>query len=311
VISEKTECTFCNNCSHISIGNKCEKCGGKNQLTAAKRFIRKCPICSSTNIKDLDKKISQLPEEFNDIIDVALEGLELIRTFSKKYSEVIKEGKYLRREKFGLYPDIENKLIRIQGEFFEITSRAAELLDKVYDQLRQDTRSLSLYQRVAIDNLPRIDRKLRLIHTHVKSYSNLINDFLKNPRKELTEVEEYISELQQFSSVFDSISDKLAFDTMEYKIAAVPKVRASFPKNRFKRVGKLFLTIRRLYFIQRFRLGFNFNKKVKTVAINQIRSIETKNNRIFGARVIIHLPNEKKIAIKCSDNEQKMFKFLF
>ena len=166
VISEKTECSFCNVCSHISVGNKCEICGKSNNLSAAKRYLKKCPNCSSIKIKDIPKKITGLNNEFSDTINYFYNGYDILKNFASKYSEVATQAKILRRERFGLYPSIENNLIRIQGQFFEISQRASELAERVYQQIAQDVQLLQFNQQITVSKLPNIDRILKLIRTN-------------------------------------------------------------------------------------------------------------------------------------------------
>lgn len=309
IVSEKTDCTYCSNCSHISVGSKCEKCGNVNHLSATKK-IRKCPMCSSTKLKDVKKKIGGLTNEFIDTVNRIYNGLNHIKGFADNYSDIVNLAKQLRRERFGLYPNIETNLLHIQNQFFEITQRATELLDKVYQQIHQDSQLLSFNQNLTINKLPRIDKTLKMINTHVISYSNIINDFLEKPRLELSEIGEKLTELKDYSLQFDEASDKFEPELLELKIAVFPNMKITFPKDR-KRTGILYVTNKQLYFLPYFKFIFRFRGKVKAIPISMIRDVETKSSKIFGSQLLINIPDKNQIKIKCSDAVVDRLNFTF
>jgi len=311
IVSEKTECTFCNDCAHISVGSKCEKCGKTNQLTAAKRYLRKCPGCSSIRIKDIPKKIAGLSSEYIEAINIIYSGLDIIRNFASSFSEVVNQAKFLRRERFGLYPNIENNLIRIQGQFYEITQRAMGLIDKVYKQILNDARLLRFNHRVTIDQLPKIDRVLKTIKYNTQGYSNLINDFLNEAKTELADVRELVSELRNYTTYFDEVSDKFEPEMLELKIAAIPNVKVTLPDNGRKRRGTIFLTNKHLYFLPNFKFIFRFHGKIRAIPISMIREVETKERKLFSSYLMINSPDRKSMKIHCSRTELDHLNFLF
>ncbi|MHA1461716.1 MAG: hypothetical protein ACTSQ0_01370 [Candidatus Heimdallarchaeota archaeon] len=311
IVSEKTECTFCNECAHISVGSKCEKCGKTNHLTAAKRYLRKCPSCSSIRIKDIPKKIAGLSSEYIEAINIIYSGLDIIRSFASSFSEIVNQAKYLRRERFGLYPNIENNLIRIQGQFYEITQRALRLIEKAYQQISADARLLRFNQQVTIDQLPKIDRVLKSIKYNTQGYANLINDFLKEAKTELANVSELVNELEEYITYFDEVSDKFEPEMLELKIAVVPNVKVTLPDNRRKRTGTIFLTNKHLYFLPSFKFIFRFQGKIRAIPISMIREVETKQRKLFNSYLMINIPDRKLMKIHCSRTELDHLNFLF
>lgn len=311
IVSEKTECTFCNDCANISVGSKCEKCGKTNHLSAAKRYLRKCPGCSSIKIKDIPKKIAGLSSEYVEAINLIYSGLDIIRNFANSYAETVNQAKYLRRERFGLYPNIENNLIRIQGQFYEITQRAIVLIDKAYQQISVDARLLRFNHQVTIDQLPKIDRILKTIKYNTQGYTNLLNDFLTEAKTELVDVKELVNELRSYITYFDEVSDKFEPEMLELKIAAVPNVKVTLPDNRRKRTGTIFLTNKHLYFLPSFKFIFRFQGKIRAIPISMIREVETKERRLFSSYLMINVPDRRSMKIHCSRIELDHLNFLF
>lgn len=311
IISEKTECTFCNECAHISVGSKCEKCGKTNTLSAAKKYLRRCPICSSMKIKDIPKKITGLTNEYTDAINLLYNGLDVIRNFATKFSIVVGQAKYLRRERFGLYPAIENNLIRIQGQFYEITQRASELANKAYQQIAQEARLLKFNQQVTVNKLPYIDRILKMIRTHAQSYINLLEDFLKDSEKDLDEVYELVNELNGYLKFFDEVTDKFEPEMLELKIAVIPNVKITFPERNHIQFGSLYITNKHLYFMRIHRFFFNLKGKVKAIPISLIRDVELKERRIFGSRLLVNIPDKKNMKIRANHEILDRLNFLF
>ena len=311
IISEKTECTFCNECAHISVGNKCEKCGKTNTLSAAKKYLRRCPICSSMKIKDIPKKITGLTNEYADAINLLYNGLDIIKNFASKFSVIVGQAKYLRRERFGLYPTIENNLIRIQGQFYEVTQRATELANKVYQQIAQEARLLKFNQQITVNKLPYIDRILKMIRTHAQSYINLIGDFLNDSEKDLADVEKSIKELNEYLYFFDEVSEKFEPEMLELKIAVIPNIRITFPDSKGKQFGTLFITNKHLYFMRIHRFFFNLIGKVKAIPITMIRDVELKERKILGSQLFVNIPEKKCIKIKSSIQDLERLSFLF
>ncbi|MFW9922258.1 MAG: hypothetical protein ACFFDW_03105 [Candidatus Thorarchaeota archaeon] len=311
IISEKTECTFCNDCSHISTGNKCELCGKTNNLSAAKKYLRKCPICSSIRIKDIPKKISGLSNEYVETVNLLYKALDTIRNFAMKYSEVVNQSKYIRRERYGLYPLIESNLIRIQGQFYEIVLRGSELVDKTYQQISEEAKLLQFNQQITVNKLPDIDKILKMIRTHAHSYSNLINDFLSDSQHELKEVDELVNEIKSYLFYFDSHSDKFETDLLELKIAAFPDVKVSLPDSNSKKNGILFITNKTLYFLPIHKFFFRLRGKARAIPLSIIKDVELRERRILGSKIIVNIPDRKNMTIKCSINELEKLNFLF
>jgi hypothetical protein len=300
IATEKTECTYCQNCSYISVGNKCEKCGKLNNVPVARK-IKLCPNCSSAKLKDINKKISGLTSEFYEAIESINHGLRTIKNFADKYSNIVTNAKQLRRERFGLYPAVENGLFRISGLFYETSQRASELLDKVCQHIYQETKALNLKTNIHVSQLISVDKIIKTIRTHARSYTNLIEDFLEKPRNELLDIEGKIAELKNYSFLFDEVLDRFEPGNYELKIAAFPKVKMLFSGERRRKTGTLFITNKKIYFIPQYRFIFNFYGKPREISISTIRDIETKSKILFGNQIIINFPQKKKIKIKGSN----------
>ena len=311
IVSDKTECTFCNECSHISVGSKCEKCGKTNHLSAAKRYLRKCPSCSSSKIKDIPKKISGLSSEYVEAINLIYGGLDVIRNFASNFSELVNQAKYLRRERFGLYPNIENNLIRIQGQFYEVNQRAVLLIDKAYQQISEDARLLRFNHQVTLDQLPKVDRILKTIRYNAQGYTNLIQDFLKESKAELANVREQVNELREYVTYFDEVSDKFEPEMLELKMAVIPDVKVTLPENKGKKSGTIFLTNKHLYFQPKFKFIFNFHGKIRAIPISMIREVETKERKLLSSYLMINIPDRKSMKVYCSRDELDHLNFLF
>lgn len=311
IISEKTECSFCANCSHISVGNKCEICGKTNNLSAAKKYLRKCPLCSSIKIKDIPKKISGLTNEYTENINLLYKGFDMIRDFATDFSETLTQAKFLRRERFGLYPLIENNLIRIQGQFYEITQRASELIDRIFQQISQDARVLKFNQQITVNQLPTVDKILKLIKTHALSYSNLLKDFLSDSNHELSEVKELVKELNSYLTYFDEYSEKIETEMLELKIAVFDNIKVSFPDSKRAKNGILFITNKNLYFMRVHRFFFNLKGRVKAIPISIIKDIEITERKFFSSKLTINIPDKRNMKIKCSSEKLDNLRFLF
>ena len=311
IVSDKTECTFCNECAHISVGTKCEKCGKTNHLSAAKRYLRKCPNCSSVKIKDIPKKISGLSAEYVEAINLIYGGIDILRNFATSFSELVNQAKYLRRERFGLYPNIENNLIRIQGQFYEINQRALVVIDQVYQQIAEDARLLRFNNQVTIDQLPRIDRILKTIRYNAQGYANLIEDFLSDTKIELADVRELVDELREYVNYFDEASEKFEPEMLELKIAVIPNTKVTLPESKRKRTGIIFLTNKHLYFQPRFKFIFNFHGKIRAIPISMIRDVETRERKVLSSYLMINVPDRKSMKIYCPTSELDHLNFLF
>lgn len=310
IATEKTECTYCQYCSHISVGNKCEKCGKINQVPVARK-IKLCPNCSSAKLKDINKKVSGLTSEFYEAIESINHGLLTIKNFADKYSNIVINAKQLRRERFGLYPAIENGLFRISGLFYETTQRASELLDKVCQHIYHETKTLNLRTNIPVTQLISVDKIIKTIRTHARSYTNLIEDFLEKPRNELLDIEGKIAELKNYSFLFDEVLDRFEPGSYELKIAAFPKVKMLFSNDKRKKTGALFITNKKLYFIPKYRFIFSFYGKLREISISTIRDIETKSKILFGNQIIINFPQKRKIKIKGSNIVLEQLNTLF
>lgn len=307
IVSEKTNCTYCNECAHISIGNKCEICGKINHLTAEKT-LKRCPMCSSIKIKDSKRKIDGLTEEFSSNVNLLSTGLDAIKAFANKYSEIVTQAKHMRRERFGLYPNIEGNLLRIQDLFYEIIQRASEILDKVSQHIYQDARTLIFNQNISVSKLRGIDKTLKIIKTHALSYSNILTDYLSDPLNELEDIEVKVKELKLYSELFDNVIEKFEPETYELKIAAFPNIKMAFPSDKRKKVGTLFITNKKMYFLPRSKL---INRKAKSVPISMIKDVDSKSNIFTGNQLFINMSEKKLIKIKCPDDIITKLKFIF
>ncbi|MEA2069932.1 MAG: hypothetical protein U9O98_01430 [Asgard group archaeon] len=309
IITKTSECSYCRDCGHFTTGNKCEKCGKTNDLTTAKKIIRKCPRCSSIKIKYLSEKISDLPEDYKATIDQLNDSLVIIKDFADSYAETVNKAKIIRREKFGLYPDIETSLIRIQNNFYDISSRSSELLEQIGKRITKDARNLTFQQNMPLENLRKTDRTIKNIQTHIQSYLNLIKDYLKNSQNELNDASSHLKELDNYSKIFDQISKKFKPKSDELKIAVIPSVRINFPDSLFTKKGTIIITNKTFYFIQ--KRFFGFRKEIKAIPLMDIIDVDTKSSRFFKSKLYINLPNGKKITLKCTDTELEKLHFLF
>ncbi len=300
LITEKTDCTYCNYCSHISVGTKCEKCGRENNMPVSRK-VNKCPMCASIRLKDINKKISGLPTEFYEAVEKLSLGLESINAFANKYTKVVISAKQLRRERYGLYPSIESGLMRLQKLFFETHQRANDLLEKVYDHILRDAKTIIFGRNISINQLSRTDKTISLIETHAMSYSNLIDDFLDKPNKELLAIEEKIAELKNYTFLFDETSEKFEPEAYELRVAAFPKIKIHFPGERRTKNGILFITNRKLYFLPEIKFIFKFLGRIKIVDITTIRDIEIKNRKLLGDKMLLNLPEKNRIKIKTTN----------
>jgi hypothetical protein len=310
VITEKTECTYCQICSHISVGNRCEICGRTNELPVSKK-IKRCPNCTSTNLKDINKKASGLTSEFYSAIESINFGLDTVKGFADRYAKIVSDAKQLRRERFGLYPIIEHTLFRLSNDFFETTQRASELLDKVCQHIYHETKTLNLKINIPISQLITADKIIKTIKTHARSYTNLIEDFLEKPRNDLLEIQGKIAELKNYTFLFDEASERFEPSSYELKIAAYPNVKMLFPNENRKRTGTLFITNKKLYFIPRFQFIFRFYGKTREIELSSIRDVETKSKVFFGNQIIMNLSQRKKVKIKGSNAVLKQLNDLF
>jgi len=306
IVSEKTDCTYCNDCAHISIGNKCEMCGKLNHLTAEKT-LKRCPMCSSSKIKDSKRKIDGLTEEFSSNVRLLSTGIDTIKSFAEKYSDIVTSAKHIRRERFGLYPNIENNLLRIQDLFYEIIQRASEILDKVSQHIYQDARTLIFNQDISVSKLRGIDKTLKIIKTHALSYSNILSDYLSDPLNELEDIEKKVKELEVYSELFDNVVEKFEPELYELKIAAIPNIKLTLPSDRFRKTGTLFITNKKMYFLPKSRLI----KKAKSIPISMIKDVETKRNIFTGNQLIINMSGKNQVKIKCPDTIITKLKFIF
>jgi len=310
LISEKTECTYCNNCAHISIGTKCEKCGKVNDFPAIKK-IRKCPMCNSSSLKDVRKKIRGLSDEFGDAVSQLAIGLEAIKAVAERYTDSVIIAKQMRRDRYGLYPKIENSLLHIQNTFFSIVQRASDVLDKVTQQIKDDSQKLNINPNISVNQLPQITQTLKTIETHALSYSNLIKDYLEELNLELDDIDKKLEELKKYSLLFDEASDKFEPEAHELKIAVFPNIKLSLPSYRRKKKGILFVTNRKIYFLPSINMGVKIRGKVKAIPIAQIRDVENKRNSLFGDQLIINFPANNKIKIKCKTEDINYLNFIF
>ncbi|MHA1221243.1 MAG: PH domain-containing protein, partial [Candidatus Heimdallarchaeota archaeon] len=310
LITEKTECTYCNICSHISVGSKCEKCGKESHLPVSRR-ANKCPMCTSIRLKDINRKIQGLPSEFYEAVEKLGLGLESIKNFATKYTKIVTSAKQLRREHYGLYPTIEAGLMRIQQLFFQTRQRANELVEKVYDHILPEAKNLSFNRNMTINQLTRIDKTINLIETHAMSYSNLIEDFLDKPQKELLSIEDKVVELKNYTFLFDEVADKFEPEAYELKIAAFPNIKLAFPDERNSKQGTLFITNKKLYFLPQHKFIFTFLGKVKNIELSSIKDVETKSRKIFGNKMLINLPEKRKIKIKGSNVDLERLNTIF
>ncbi|MHA1125437.1 MAG: hypothetical protein ACTSO7_09805 [Candidatus Heimdallarchaeota archaeon] len=311
IISDKTECTFCSDCSHISPGNKCELCGKSNSISTAKKFTRKCPICTSMRIKDISEKISGLTLEYNDAIELIGNGLSVIKRYNVRFTELTSQARQLRKERFGLYPNIENIILRTHDQLFEVTTRANELLDKASAQISQDARQLKLNQSITVNSLYRIDKILKVIKAHALSYSNLIEDFMKDSNRELFEAEGYISEMKGYLDYFDGVSDRFEPEPLELKIAVFPNIKIAYPDDQRRKNGTLFITNKHLYFMPITNFIFKFKRKIKALPISQIRDVEIRYRPITGAKLLVNISNENQMKIKSSAEVLEKLNFIF
>lgn len=307
IVSEKTDCTYCNECAHISIGSKCDVCGKLNHLTAEKT-MKRCPMCSSSKIKDSKRKIEGLSEEFSSNVNLLSTGLDTIKSFSNKYSEIVTSAKHIRRERFGLYPNIEGNLLRIQDLFYEIIQRASEILDKVSQHIYQDARTLIFNQNISVSKLRGIDKTLKIIKTHALSYSNILSDYFSDPLNELEDIEAKVKELKTFSELFDNAIEKFEPEIYELKIAAFANIKVTFPSNKRRKVGTLFITNKKMYFLPKSKL---IKKKAKSVPISMIKDVDSKRSIFTGNRLIINMSERNIVKIKCPDNIITKLKFIF
>jgi len=311
IISDKTECTFCSDCSHISPGNKCEQCGKSNSISTAKKFSRKCPICTSMRIKDISEKINGLTLEYNEAIELIGNGLSVIKRYNSRFIELTSQARRLRKERFGLYPNIENIILRTHDQLFEVTTRANELLDKASAQISQDASQLKLNQSITVNSLYRIDKILKVIKAHALSYSNLIEDFMKDSNRELFEAEGYISEMQNYLEYFDNVADKFEPEPLELKIAVFPNIKIAFPDDQRKKNGTLFITNKHLYFMPITKFIFKIRRKVKALPISRIRDVEIRYRPILGAKLLANIPDENQMKIKSSADVLEKLNFIF
>ena len=311
IISDKTECTFCSDCSHISPGNKCELCGKSNSISTAKKFSRKCPICSSMRIKDLSEKISGLTLEYNDAIELIGNGLSVIKRYNSRFMEITSQARHLRKERFGLYPNIENIILRTHDQLFEVTARANELLDKASSQISQDARQLKLNQSITVNMLYRIDKILKIIKAHALSYSNLIEDFMKDSNRELFEVEGYLTEMINYLEYFDNAADSFEPEPLELKIAVFPNIKIAYPDDQRIKNGTLFITNKHLYFMPIRKFIFQFKGKIKALPISRIRDVELRYRPILSTKLLVNIPDENQMRIKGSAEVLEKLNFLF
>ncbi|NHJ31442.1 MAG: hypothetical protein FK732_01135 [Asgard group archaeon] len=307
IVSEKTDCTYSNECAHISIGNKCELCGKINHLSAEKT-LKRCPMCSSSKIKDSKRKVDGLSEEFSSNVNLLSTGLDTIKSFASKYSDVVTAAKHIRRERFGLYPNIEGNLLRIQDLFYEIIQRASEILDKVSQHIYQDAKTLIFNQNISVSKLRGIDKTLKIIKTHALSYSNILTDYFSDPLNELEDIEGKVKELKTYSELFDNVVEKFEPELYELKIAAFPNIKMAFPSDRRKKVGTLFITNKKMYFLPRSKL---IKKNAKSIPISMIKDVDSKRNIFSGYQLIINMSERNIIKIKCTDNIITKLKFIF
>lgn len=311
MVTEKTECTYCTNCSQfLGKSTKCPMCGSADHLTTAKRFVRKCPICSSTKFKDLSTKVKGLPNEYNELINVLHRGVNILRKFALTYSEIVQQVKYLRQERFGLYPNIENELFRVEDHFYEIKSRGIELLERIYSQIYEDANTLPLNHPGSINKLPVIDRTFKMIKTHANTFSNILQEFLKEPKGIIKEVSNCLKELNNYLAVFNNYSNKFEPEPIELKIAAFPNVKSSFP-GELRKKGILFLTNKRLYFLPKRKIIINFFGKIKMVPIKYLMEVQVKETALLGPKIIIKLSEDQIIKIKGSREKVDYLSFLF
>jgi len=63
-------------------------------------------------IKDISEKISGLTLEYNDAIELIGNGLSVIKRYNSRFMEITSQARHLRKERFGLYPNIENIILR-------------------------------------------------------------------------------------------------------------------------------------------------------------------------------------------------------
>lgn len=311
VISDKTECTFCSDCSHISPGNKCELCGKSNSISTAKKFSRKCPICTSMRIKDISEKISGLTLEYNDAIEMIGNGLSVIKRYNSRFMELTSQARHLRKERFGLYPNVENIILRTHDQLYEVTARANELLEKASGQISQDARQLKLNQPITVNSLYHIDRILKVIKAHALSYSNLIEDFMKDSNRELFEVEGYLSEMKNYLDFFDGVADKFEPEPLELKIAVFPNVKIAYPDEQRKKNGTLFITNKHLYFMPIRKFIFQIKGKIKALPISRIRDVEIRYRPIMGPKLLVNIPDENQMRIKSSAEVLEKLNFIF
>ncbi|MBD3189825.1 MAG: hypothetical protein GF308_04240 [Candidatus Heimdallarchaeota archaeon] len=311
LVTEKTDCTYCRHCAQfLGTANKCPICGSANYLTTAKRFVRKCPICASTRFKDLSTKIKGLPNEYNELINLLNQGVTILHKFALNYSEIVKQVKYLRQEQFGLYPNLENDLFRVEDHFYEITRRATELLEQTYSRIYNDARNLSLNRLNSLNRLPEIDRAFKMIKTHTNTFSNILKEFLKEPKGIIEEITQHLKELNDYLAIFNTYSHEFEPDIIELKIAAFLDVKVSFP-GEFRKKGILFLTNKNLYFLPKRTFIFNFFGKVRSVPIKVFMDIKSKESTLFGAKLIIKLSENQNIRVKCSSKKVNYLLFLF
>jgi hypothetical protein len=283
------------------VGNRCELCGRANDLPISRR-IKKCPSCTSTKLKDINKKVTGLTSEFYSAIESLVFGLDTIKKFADKYAKIVTEAKQLRRDRYGLYPIIESSLFRLSNNFFETTQRASELLDKVCQHIFFESKSLNLRSNIHISQLITVDKIIKNIETHARSYTNLIEDFLEKPRNELLDIEGKIAELKNYSFLFDEASDRFEPGSYELKIAAFPNVKISFSTERWRKTGTLFITNKKLYFIPLFRFLFRFYGKAREIQIASIRDVELKSKLLLGNQININLSQRRKVRIKAADS---------
>ncbi len=307
IVSEKTDCTYCNDCAHISIGNKCEMCGKLNHL-AAEKTLKRCPMCSSSKIKDSKRKIDGLTEEFSNNVRLLSTGLDTIKSFAEKYADIVTDAKYIRRERFGLYPNIENNLLRIQDLFYEIIQRASEILDKVSQHIYQDARTLIFNQNISVGKLRSIDKTLKIIKTHALSYSNILNDYFSDPLNELEDIESKVNELKTYSELFDNVVESFEPEIYELKIAAFPNIKLAYPSDKRRKIGTLYITNKKMYFLPKSRL---LKKKIKSIPISIIKDVDTKRNIFTGNQLIINMSGKRQVKIKCPDSIITKLKFIF
>jgi hypothetical protein len=259
----------------------------------------------------LNKKISGLQTEYTNIINLLKESLGVVGDFTHKYSTELSRAQIIRKERFGLYPTIENNLIHVQGQFYDTSQKASELLDRTYQQLKQDAEKLTIYNKITVRELPQIDRLFDMIRTHCQNYTNLLEDFLADPINELLQVQEAVDELTHYRRLFDQYEEQLKFKQYELKIAAIKPIKLGLPDKILRRKGILFLTDKNLYFIPIIRFLFEMTGKLYIIPINTVREVEIENKVLFGQRMILKLASGEKMVIKGSEKKLEKLRFLF